>query len=184
MINVPLVLTCFRLFLSPLVMPLLGYYGCVYGGIAYFLNIIFYSAFALSDFFDGYLARRWHQESALGKSLDPLADKVFVFSCLIRLVACNVLWVGWAIIIVLREIVVTVCRLIARLKGAVIPVLLWGKIKTVIQLILLAVLFVFHHDPRISLYVNTLIFFAIISTVVSGLVYVWHGVLIICKKAS
>lgn len=98
---------------------------------------------AITDFFDGYLARAWSQQSSLGRMLDPIADKLLVAVCLLMLAADEVI-TGvsmWAAIIILsREILVSGLReFLAELRVSV-PVTRVAKYKTALQLISLGFL--------------------------------------------
>lgn len=102
-----------------------------------------YVAAAITDYFDGYLARAWDQQSALGRMLDPIADKLLVAAVLLMLVADATIY-GWhiwaAIIILLREILVSGLReFLAELKVSV-PVSKVAKYKTTLQLVALGFL--------------------------------------------
>lgn len=134
-INLPTVLTLSRLILSPLVMPLLliWFLPANLLWLNGFLAFIFV-LFSLTDFFDGYLARHYSQETALGRLLDPIADKFLVYSTLIALVATHKLYFFWSIIIVGREFFVTGLREIALYHGFSIPVSNVGKLKTFTQM--------------------------------------------------
>jgi CDP-diacylglycerol--glycerol-3-phosphate 3-phosphatidyltransferase/cardiolipin synthase len=102
------------------------------------IALAIYVIAAITDYFDGYLARAWHQQSAIGRMLDPIADKLLVASCLLMLAADETisgisLWA--AIIILCREILVSGLReFLAELKVSV-PVSRVAKWKTVAQLI-------------------------------------------------
>ncbi|HWG05575.1 MAG TPA: CDP-diacylglycerol--glycerol-3-phosphate 3-phosphatidyltransferase [Beijerinckiaceae bacterium] len=93
---------------------------------------------AITDFFDGYLARAWSQQSALGRMLDPIADKLLVAACLLVLAADGTIrgWTIWAAIVILcREILVSGMReFLAELRVSV-PVSTVAKWKTTVQLI-------------------------------------------------
>ena len=93
--------------------------------------------FSLTDFFDGYLARHYRQETAFGRLLDPLADKFLVYSTLITLVALQKLFFFWAIIIIGREFFIMGLREIALYYGFSVPVSFVGKVKTVAQVMCL-----------------------------------------------
>ena len=98
---------------------------------------------AITDFFDGYLARAWEQQSSLGRMLDPIADKLLVAACLLALVAAQSI-VGWsiwaAVVIMCREILVSGLReYLAELRVSV-PVTRVAKYKTALQLVALGVL--------------------------------------------
>jgi CDP-diacylglycerol--glycerol-3-phosphate 3-phosphatidyltransferase/cardiolipin synthase len=102
------------------------------------IALAIYIIAAITDFFDGYLARAWHQQSAIGRMLDPIADKLLIASCLLMLAADETisgvaLWA--AIIILCREILVSGLReFLAELKVSV-PVSKVAKWKTVAQLV-------------------------------------------------
>lgn len=104
-----------------------------------------YAAAAVTDFFDGYLARAWSQQSALGRMLDPIADKLLVAACLVMLVADGTIhsYSIWAAIVILsREILVSGLReFLAELRVSV-PVSTLAKWKTTVQLIALGFLVV------------------------------------------
>lgn len=89
---------------------------------------------AVSDFFDGYLARRLKVVSPLGVFLDLTADKVFVSTILIALVQIGLVPAWVVVIIVAREFLVTGLRSMAAAKGKVIPAGMWGKQKTLITM--------------------------------------------------
>ncbi|MDB5651275.1 MAG: pgsA [Hyphomicrobiales bacterium] len=98
---------------------------------------------AITDFFDGYLARVWSQQSSLGRMLDPIADKLLVAACLLVLVADHTIasWSMWAAIVILcREILVSGLReYLAELRVSV-PVTRVAKYKTTMQLVSLGFL--------------------------------------------
>jgi cardiolipin synthase (CMP-forming) len=100
---------------------------------------------AITDFFDGYLARVWSQQSSLGRMLDPIADKLLVASCLLMLVANRDIksWSIWAAIVILcREILVSGLReYLAELRVSV-PVSTVAKYKTTLQILSLGFLIV------------------------------------------
>jgi len=95
---------------------------------------------SVTDFFDGYLARRLKVVSPLGIFLDLTADKVFVSAILIALVQISLVPAWIVVIIVTREFLVTGLRSMAAAKGKVIPAGIWGKQKTLITMIALALL--------------------------------------------
>jgi CDP-diacylglycerol---glycerol-3-phosphate 3-phosphatidyltransferase len=95
---------------------------------------------SLTDFFDGYLARRLKIVSSFGAFLDLTADKVFVSAILIALVQIGLVPAWIVFVIVTREFLVTSLRSIAAEKGKKIPPSMWGKQKTFITLVAMAVL--------------------------------------------
>ncbi len=104
-----------------------------------------YTLAAITDFFDGYLARIWSQQSSLGRMLDPIADKLLVAAVLLALVANHTIvdWSVWAAIVILsREILVSGLReFLAELRVSV-PVSTVAKWKTALQLVALGFLIV------------------------------------------
>lgn len=133
-INIPLRLTLIRLIVSPLFLPLGMVYLLPYDNLA--INILlalFFVFLSLTDFFDGYLARKYNQETVLGKALDPLADKFLFFSAIIALVALHKIYFFWAILLIGREFFIMGLRILALENSFDIPVSWLGKIKTLFQ---------------------------------------------------
>lgn len=108
------------------------------------LALMIYTAACLTDWLDGYLARAWHQQSALGRMLDPIADKLLVGTALLVLVWDNTIdnvTIWAAIIILCREILVSGLReFLAELNKIVVNVSKLAKWKTTLQMIALGVL--------------------------------------------
>lgn len=100
------------------------------------LAILFF-LFGLTDFFDGYLARKYQQETPLGAMLDHVADKFLLYSTLIALIAAHKIHFFWAIIWIGREFFIMALRIIALENNCSITVSSWGKLKTVAQIICL-----------------------------------------------
>jgi cardiolipin synthase (CMP-forming) len=95
-------------------------------------------AAAVTDFLDGYYARIWDQQSAFGRMLDPIADKLLVASCLLMLAADGIIhgWTLWAAIVILcREILVSGLREYLAALRVSVPVTKLAKYKTTIQLV-------------------------------------------------
>lgn len=102
---------------------------------AFLAATVIFALASITDFFDGYLARRFHVTSSLGVFLDLTADKVFVSAILIAMVQIGLV-PGWIVfIIVTREFLVMGLRSMAASKGKVIPAGIWGKQKTLITLV-------------------------------------------------
>jgi len=101
-----------------------------------FLALIVFVLAAITDFLDGYFARTLKQESETGKFLDPLADKFLVISALIAFLFLDPLIPVWmVIIIVMRDLLITLMRYLAVLKGSTLRTSGFGKVKTVFQMI-------------------------------------------------
>jgi CDP-diacylglycerol--glycerol-3-phosphate 3-phosphatidyltransferase len=94
---------------------------------------------ALTDLADGYLARRWNQITDFGKLMDPLADKIFVAGIMLIMVQSQLLPAWVAVVIISREFLVTGLRMLAVQKKKVIAADIWGKIKTVLQMLMMGI---------------------------------------------
>jgi CDP-diacylglycerol--glycerol-3-phosphate 3-phosphatidyltransferase len=101
---------------------------------AFLLATLFFVLASVTDFLDGYIARRFHVVSPLGIFLDLTADKVFVVAILVALVQISLVPAWIVVIIVTREFVVMGMRSIAAAKGKIIPAGMWGKQKTLITM--------------------------------------------------
>lgn len=156
-------LTYGRIAAVPVVVALMYWQGILNGGLwlRWFALAIFIVA-AVTDFFDGYVARAWGQQSSLGRMLDPIADKLLVSSCLLMLAADSTIK-GWsllaAVIILCREILVSGMReYLAELRVRV-QVTKLAKWKTTMQLIALGFLIAGEAGDRsftsLGLYVGT-----------------------------
>ena len=101
----------------------------------YIVAFVLFVAASVTDFFDGYLARKHNLVSNFGKIMDPLADKILVYSAFCLMVDDNTI-AGWMLIVILaREFVVAGMRAVAASEGIVIAAAMSGKIKTVLQMI-------------------------------------------------
>ena len=133
-INIPTTLTLVRLILSPLVLPVALVYLMPYNNqIINALLALFFLLLSLTDFFDGYLARKYKQETTIGKALDPLADKFLFLSALIAFVTLKKIFFYWSILFIGREFFIMGLRILALEQGFDVPVSWFGKLKTVMQ---------------------------------------------------
>ena len=98
-------------------------------------SMVVFAGAAMTDFLDGYLARRHGQITNLGKLLDPVADKLLVAAGLILLVQAQRVSVWLAIVMIARELVVTGARAVAAREGLVVPADQLGKFKVVAQIL-------------------------------------------------
>ena len=142
-------LTIFRIILVPVIMAipiidnLIGLPGTFLGisSALWIMNIIFIIA-SITDKLDGYIARSRNEVTTFGKFLDPLADKILVLSALVILVEYGKIQSWIPIIVLAREFLVSGYRLIAVEKGGqVISASIWGKLKTVTQMIAISFCF-------------------------------------------
>ncbi|HEY9081453.1 CDP-diacylglycerol--glycerol-3-phosphate 3-phosphatidyltransferase [Magnetovibrio sp.] len=140
-LNVPNVLTVSRILAIPVVLGfiMLG------GPLGNWLAFAAYTYACVTDFFDGYLARAWHQQSAFGRFLDPIADKLLVAGVLFMLVgveSISALHILPAAVILCREILVSGLREFLAEAQVGMPVSLLAKWKTTIQMLALGFLIV------------------------------------------
>jgi CDP-diacylglycerol--glycerol-3-phosphate 3-phosphatidyltransferase len=141
-VNLPNALTLSRIFVVPLlVVVILTPVSENWLGLPrYIVGVAIFVAAALTDYFDGKLARSRHQVSKLGKLLDPIADKLLISAALISLVE-NHLAPAWAVVIIVgREFAVTGLRSIAATEGVVISASRMGKFKMVAQVVTVGLL--------------------------------------------
>ena len=143
-------LTVLRMILVPIfvVIGYLGTLGVITGEwigipVAYILmNLIFIIA-SITDKLDGYIARSRNQVTTFGKFLDPLADKILVLTALVMLVEYGKIPAWIPVIVLAREFLVSGYRLVAVEKGGkVIAASIWGKLKTVTQMIAIILVFI------------------------------------------
>lgn len=95
---------------------------------------------SFTDWLDGYLARRWHQTSALGALLDPIADKVLVLGMFLAFVQLGLIPAWMVLIIAFREFLITGVRLFAASRHVVLSAATEGKHKTVSQMVTIIVI--------------------------------------------
>jgi CDP-diacylglycerol--glycerol-3-phosphate 3-phosphatidyltransferase len=133
-LSLPMILTFIRLIGSPLILPFFLVYLLPYNvlWLNYSLATLFF-LFGLTDFFDGYLARKYDQVTPIGAMLDHVADKFLLYSTLIALVAAHKLYFFWAILWIGREFFIMALRQIALENNFVIAVSSYGKLKTALQ---------------------------------------------------
>lgn len=134
--HLPNGLTFFRILLVPLLVVILltKFDGKEYVGLAVFLLA------ALTDFLDGYIARRHGLVTRLGKLLDPAADKILTSAAFISLVELGVAPSWMVVVIIAREFAVGALRSFAAAEGEVIAASFSGKVKTVTQIVAISLL--------------------------------------------
>jgi len=168
-LNFPTQLTLMRLLAIPVIALLLSFPD---RWPNFFAALLFFLA-ALTDLFDGFLARRRNCVTPLGKLLDPMSDKLLVLTALIFLLSLDRV-PAWAVAVILgREVAVTTLRAVAAAEGMVIAASWPGKIKNLFQLSSTNLLIL--HHPYFSLDVHRigsyLLLVAVVLTVVSGVDY-------------
>jgi len=131
-----------RVILIPIFLLIL-YLDIEYNGIhigRYIALAVFIIA-ALTDFADGFIARKRNQITDFGKFMDPLADKVLTFAAMLWFVEVGMMPAWLVLIVIVREFMVTGIRLVAAAKGRVIAATMSGKVKTVVTIVCLIAMF-------------------------------------------
>ena len=145
--TLPNLLTLFRIFVTPLFFILFFYFPTKVFSL---LASLLFALASLTDFLDGYIARRWNLETSLGKFLDPLADKLLVAVALIMLIPLDRVPSWMVAVIIGREILVTGLRVVAVTEGMVIAASRLGKYKTVLQ-ILSVISLLIHYEYQLNI---------------------------------
>ena len=150
-----------------------------------FAALFIYIAASLTDQLDGYLARKNNQVTTFGKLMDPLADKMLVMAALVCFMEGNIPYItSWVIIIILaREFIVSGVRMLAMGDNNVIAASIWGKAKTVSQLVLtiavmvfqIAVVYLQQIEPITNALIGIMTVVSVILTIYSGWDYVWKN---------
>lgn len=165
-------ITMIRVFLVPIFMVLfwIDNAACHYAALAVFVIA------SITDAIDGHIARKYNQTTTFGKFVDPLADKVLTTAAFLILMHYDRMSM-WAVMIVLvREFMVSGVRLVAAGEGNVVAASMWGKLKTVSQMIaIIAAMLLLNTEKLLgvpsSLLSDILIWISVVFTVISGVDY-------------
>ena len=185
-------LTILRILLVPImvIIPFFNIEGDLWGiPITYLIIDAIFVIAALTDKLDGHIARTRNQITTFGKFLDPIADKIVVVTAMIMLVEFGHLPAWIPIIVIFREFIVSGYRLVAVQKnGNVIAANFWGKLKTVTQMVAIALAFldpnpygtIFNGDLEgyqfiINLLVTLMMSVSVVATIFSGWEYIKGG---------
>jgi len=162
-------LTLLRVFMIPVFLLVLY---LVPGSIGSYIATTIFVLASLTDWLDGYIARKYDMTTDFGKFMDPLADKLLVTAALIYFVEVNRLSAVIVIIIVSREFIISGFRLMAALNKKVIAASVWGKIKTSVTMVMIIVLLLNIDHPVIEFTEVILIFLATFFTIISAIDYI------------
>ena len=199
--TLPNKLTLFRIVLIP-VMFIIYYIPYLRNNMiflnvsyAFFIDFFVFAAASITDFLDGYIARKYNLVTTFGKFADPLADKMLTFSALTILMTTEVPFLSpsgdpnhrlvpvWVFAVMLcREFMVSGIRMISAGKGEVIAAKMLGKIKTFVTMIAIGVLFFFGLHEAVMYVGISLISVSCFFTLLSGCEYLWKSRKIILES--
>lgn len=182
--NLPNKLTMLRVLLVPVFMVLAAFsrYGTAdYNPTFMLVAGVIFTVASITDFLDGYIARKNHLVTDFGKFMDPLADKCLTTAAFIYMVADGVCSPVVLAIILFREFAVAGVRMIAAESGTVIAANMWGKVKTVLQM--LTIIFYYFAaalgNPTdiagVGLITMVLTWLVAAATLLSGCIYLWQN---------
>ena len=189
--TLPNKLTMFRIILIPLmvVVAYVPFFSSISVGcltLANLVNLIIFTVASLTDFLDGWIARKYNLVTTFGKFADPLADKLLVVSAMVilctQLQGTSYSWFipGWVIIVILcREFIVSGIRLVAVERGNVIAAGFMGKLKTATTMVAIIFLFLyeikFNEIPVFGYIGAVMMYLALLFTIISGIEYFWKN---------
>ncbi len=182
--NLPNKLTLLRVILVPVFMVFAAFsnYGTAeYNSTFMLVAGIVFAVASITDFLDGYLARKYHLVTDFGKFMDPLADKCLTTAAFVYMVVDGICSPVVLAVILFREFAVAGVRMIAAESGTVIAANMWGKVKTVLQM--LTILFYYFAAAlggptdvmAVGIITQVLCWLVAAATVLSGGIYLWQN---------
>lgn len=176
MVSLPTLLSFIRMALAPVFM-----YFFLQG--SYIVAVFIFTVAALSDAFDGYIARKYNMTSQLGAFIDPLADKVLIATALLCFILKN--FTSWWVLGVImgRDVLVTGLRVAAQRRGVYLVTTRLAQYKTAAQMVMiyLAFIWLIVHDsssfvsyPGIEIFVKTFFYGVVVLTAYTGVDYVYR----------
>ncbi len=184
-LNTPNKLTIARMIISPLFLAVILWNSLSHRFL--WAAVIFIAA-AVTDAIDGKLARKNNEITNFGKLLDPIADKVLTTAALLAFMKMGLCSIWIVMIVLTREFAIASIRMIAASNGVVIPANIWGKLKTVSQMVFTIVIMLLGeiyqyagnivpgvtvpHFLTLANISNTLLWVTAVLTVISGIIYI------------
>lgn len=167
--NLPNKITLTRIFLIPICVFLL----LINSVTTNIISVLIFVLACLTDALDGYIARKNNLVTDFGKFMDPLVDKLLIISVAIALVELKKISCWVVILIAWRELIVTGFRLIAAKKNTVIAANILGKIKTVLQMLMIIIIMLGFQNNFMHMLKNLLIVMTAFFTLWSGFDYIY-----------
>ena len=166
-LNLPNALTLSRILIVPLLVVVLltQIEGREFIGLGLFLVA------SLTDFLDGFLARRRKEVTALGKLLDPAADKILTSAAFISLVGLGLAPAWMVVVVIAREFAVSSLRSLAAAQDVVLAASFAGKVKTVTQIVAISLLIISDQLGSFDLLAPLSLWVALVATLCSGIEY-------------
>lgn len=181
--HIPNIITTIRILLLPFI---LWFYLTNLIPNSQIVAIILYLVAAITDFLDGYLARKFNHVSNVGKLLDPIADKMLYYSGLLLVIVTNILPL-WACVVIyfvnlIRDFAIDCLRMLASSKGTILAANIFGKIKTTIACVAIPWLLMqgiisteFTGWLTIQIIGYVLIGLQTVFCLLSGIIYLWQN---------
>jgi len=186
--NLPNKISMIRILIIPvmvaayyLVLPTYNHFNNYYYSLMSILPGLFVLA-SITDFLDGYIARKYDLVTTFGKFIDPLADKLLVMTALLMLTVDGVIPVWIVITILSREFIVTGIRLVAAPTGKIIAASKLGKYKTATTMVALVFLLMWRINNEFATYGLILLYVGLALTVISGIEYFYKNRHIIAES--
>ncbi len=186
-LNVPNALSLARIIITPVFLAFIMWENLPH---RFLIACVIFSIGAITDAVDGHLARKNNQITVFGKFIDPIADKVLTTSALLAFLSMGLCSVWVVMLVLTREFIVASIRMISASNGVVVPANIWGKIKTVTQMVFTVVIMLLGEAyyvaeikipetyaklPELSLVSNGLLWVTAVFTVISGVIYLFDS---------
>lgn len=159
------------------------------GVISKIIAAVIFLLASLTDFYDGYYAKKYNLISDFGKIMDPIADKLLVLTAFFAFMVMHLIQAWMFIVILVREVTVTLVRLQAMKRGKVLAAEQAGKIKTVLQVVTISIILIFMVFAQTDLprqwsaflgqfhqwVIDPLMFVVVVVTLFSGVSFLWNN---------
>ncbi len=190
--NISNQLTIVRIIITFVFMLFLFSHGLIYKVLA----LLVFSLACLTDYLDGFFARKLKQISNFGIIMDPIADKILVLGAFISFVEMEIIPAWMVVIIIFRESLITGLRIFSLGRGKVLKAERAGKHKTMSQMVTIVVILLYlifkesslklkiwsePLEAKFSIFILTLMSLTVILTTISGLSYLWQNRNLISK---